>query len=627
VTLRFALVNAAASVLLGVGAIARTAPVLVINPHDTVGPTQVVAAMHAGPEHRVSVDGVYPDNMTVSMDGMRNMASAPAPGAGTCPVVVTGDMSKLATSTVAGGGFGIMGDSGADEYRADDGRGGAYAATTFNWMELLARYRGLDFGRWGSREEPRRTGYEYNWARTGAVTADVIAGGQADGLAAQVAAGNVSTVVLVIGANDFAIWNGTYAAVYNGTVAGNALSAKVNGILANMRLAVEKIQAAGATTMFIATLVDRGTMPSFQAVFPDAAKRQRVTGAIVAINTGIRQIGADRGVNVVDVFSYGSTLLELVDSNGVLHLGGEPISLAEPGDEPHHMVLGDNDHGGTVASGLLANFFISSFTAAGLAVTPFTDQEILNNAGIFPSVPDSDAPSVSISSPLKNAVVSGTLAVTASASDNVRVEGVRFRVDGVNLGAEDTTPPYSVTWVTTTVANGAHTVTATARDAAGNAATATAIVTVSNSSKVHYPGNYSISQGTYGSGSVAAVAADDNSYLAVKGTTSGLTRYATTTFDFQGVARTATILDFTVIAKSSSSSTTVRISAYDFATGVWKQLSSSTIGTTESAKTQSITTNAGAYVDASGKVRLMIQGSKWFSSYTVSYELVRLTAR
>jgi hypothetical protein len=60
---------------------------------------------------------------------------------------------------------------------------------------------------------------------------------------------------------------------------------------------------------------------------------------------------------------------------------------------------------------------------------------------------------------------------------------------------------------------------------------------------------------------------------------------------------------------------------------VWKQLSSSTIGTTESAKTQSITTNAGAYVDASGKVRLMIQGSKWFSSYTVSYELVRLTAR
>ena len=59
--------------------------------------------------------------------------------------------------------------------------------------------------------------------------------------------------------------------------------------------------------------------------------------------------------------------------------------------------------------------------------------------------------------------------------------GVQFRLDGANLGAEDTTSPYSVSWNTTTVANGSHTLTAVARDAPGLTTTSTAVtVTVSN---------------------------------------------------------------------------------------------------------------------------------------------------
>jgi 3-phytase len=59
---------------------------------------------------------------------------------------------------------------------------------------------------------------------------------------------------------------------------------------------------------------------------------------------------------------------------------------------------------------------------------------------------------------------------------------VQFRVDGVNLGSEDTASPYSVSWNTTTVGNGSKTLTAVARDAAGNSSTsAPTAVTVSNS--------------------------------------------------------------------------------------------------------------------------------------------------
>jgi hypothetical protein len=57
---------------------------------------------------------------------------------------------------------------------------------------------------------------------------------------------------------------------------------------------------------------------------------------------------------------------------------------------------------------------------------------------------------------------------------------VQFKLNGVNLGSEDTSAPYGLTWNTTTMANGSHTLSAEARDAAGNRTTATRSVLVSN---------------------------------------------------------------------------------------------------------------------------------------------------
>ncbi|PYS20039.1 MAG: hypothetical protein DMG11_30690, partial [Acidobacteria bacterium] len=95
--------------------------------------------------------------------------------------------------------------------------------------------------------------------------------------------------------------------------------------------------------------------------------------------------------------------------------------------------------------------------------------------------PDSTPPTVSLTAPVNGATVSGTTTVSATASDNVGVVGVQFKLDGANLGAEDTASPYSVSWNTTTASNGSHTLTAVARDAAGNSTTSAAVtVTVSN---------------------------------------------------------------------------------------------------------------------------------------------------
>lgn len=94
---------------------------------------------------------------------------------------------------------------------------------------------------------------------------------------------------------------------------------------------------------------------------------------------------------------------------------------------------------------------------------------------------DTTPPAVSVSAPASNASVSGTISLSANASDNGTLTGVQFRIDGVNVGSEDTTSPYTVSWNSALVANGNHTVTAIARDGAGNTATSASVsISVNN---------------------------------------------------------------------------------------------------------------------------------------------------
>jgi hypothetical protein len=130
---------------------------------------------------------------------------------------------------------------------------------------------------------------------------------------------------------------------------------------------------------------------------------------------------------------------------------------------------------------------------------------------------DLTPPTVSMTAPAAGATVRGSIAVTANASDNVAVAGVQFKLDGANLGAEDTSAPYSVTWNTAAASNGAHSLTAVARDAGGNTVTATAVsVTVDNSAPT-----VSISSPAAGgtvtqSITVSATASDNSAVAGVK---------------------------------------------------------------------------------------------------------------
>ncbi|HWR17313.1 MAG TPA: Ig-like domain-containing protein [Terriglobales bacterium] len=124
-----------------------------------------------------------------------------------------------------------------------------------------------------------------------------------------------------------------------------------------------------------------------------------------------------------------------------------------------------------LTAGALYHYRVRSKDSGGSeAVSPdATFQTVLNV--------DTTPPTVSVVAPGNGTTVNGTISLSSQASDNSGIKSVRFLIDGNPFGATLTTLPYDVSWDTTTVANGTHTISATATDYAGNATNA-AVVTV-----------------------------------------------------------------------------------------------------------------------------------------------------
>ncbi len=119
------------------------------------------------------------------------------------------------------------------------------------------------------------------------------------------------------------------------------------------------------------------------------------------------------------------------------------------------------------------------------------------NQGSAPPV-DTTPPTVSAS----ETGSSGTITLSATASDNVGVTNVEFYVDGVLKGS-DASSPYSMTLDSNTLSNASHSLTAKAFDAANNSATSSAVsFSVNNAVSTQF--NEVESNGTAGTANVVA---------------------------------------------------------------------------------------------------------------------------
>jgi hypothetical protein len=123
----------------------------------------------------------------------------------------------------------------------------------------------------------------------------------------------------------------------------------------------------------------------------------------------------------------------------------------------------------TTAANGSATLQVVAYDAAGNAGASSTLAVTVSNAG--PTTADTTPPIVSIVAPTNGGTVSGTVTVSAQATDNIAVARVEFWINGV-LKATDTSAPYSMNWNTKGL-SGTQTIVARAFDAAGNSASST----------------------------------------------------------------------------------------------------------------------------------------------------------
>jgi Bacterial Ig domain/CHRD domain len=136
-----------------------------------------------------------------------------------------------------------------------------------------------------------------------------------------------------------------------------------------------------------------------------------------------------------------------------------------------------------IRAGTAAAFVLTAGLIAGALLEACTDDsnggEGSSACGTGASNPCFPAPTVSITAPASGAAVNGTVWLTASASvpatDGVTVSSVEFLVDGTMVETT-TTVPYTDEWLSTTVANGQHTITAVVTDSMGTTVTSSPVM-------------------------------------------------------------------------------------------------------------------------------------------------------
>lgn len=110
-----------------------------------------------------------------------------------------------------------------------------------------------------------------------------------------------------------------------------------------------------------------------------------------------------------------------------------------------------------------ATLRVYAYDAAGNYSSATTSVTVANTA-------DTTAPAASIKNPVNGAKVSGTVGITASATDNVAVTKLALYIDGAQV-ASSTSASLSYSWNTRKAASGSHTLEVRANDAAGNSGT------------------------------------------------------------------------------------------------------------------------------------------------------------
>jgi peptidoglycan/xylan/chitin deacetylase (PgdA/CDA1 family)/archaellum component FlaF (FlaF/FlaG flagellin family) len=226
-------------------------------------------------------------------------------------------------------------------------------------------------------------------------------------------------------------------------------------------------------TVFTSNFVVSSTTTIKYRAFDNAGNAEPVNSALIKVDTNppSSTISCNGGSCSGPFKSPVSVVLSASDADS----GVASIRYTTDGSDP------------TATTGTLysAPFTVSSTTTVKYrAFDNIANAESVNSKQIQI---DAAAPSASLTSPQAGDILSGTAALAANASDNVAVDHVDFLVDGQQVGTASSAP-YTFSWNSQSVADGAHTIAARAVDTAGNTATSSAVsVTVANANILKNP--------------------------------------------------------------------------------------------------------------------------------------------
>jgi chitodextrinase len=222
---------------------------------------------------------------------------------------------------------------------------------------------------------------------------------------------------------------------------GNMTSAQVNGLedSTTYYVRVRAYNRMGGTSVYTATLI----VQTLDTIFPGISVTAPVTGTIYTTPQTV-PITANATDNVAV-------------SKVWFKLGGVVVSTDTTTPYEYSWPITGANNGAHTWSATAFDALGNSSTTVGVPVTVNID--ITN-------------PTVAMTAPVAGTTYTTpqTVAITATASDNVAVTKVWFKLGGVVVST-DTTAPYEYSWAITGANNGAHTWSATAFDAMGNSST------------------------------------------------------------------------------------------------------------------------------------------------------------
>lgn len=277
-------------------------------------------------------------------------------------------------------GLMVFGDSLSDEYFEQ-----SYGSYSRNWVPLLVDERGVNVGPQGSWGEPRRHGYQHNWARASANSSHLVAGlslfsGQWQ---SPIIWGQVSHGVLAIGANDFHPTSTAYQSIYDGTWSQTQINDYVASVRDNIDTVVSAIRGTGLP-LVLANVLDYGATPSVRNSYPSATGREAVAAAIMQLNAEIDLLAQQYELPLADLSGLARDIFGTHTAmNSSIEIGGVNINLLTGGTSATNAFVADGVHPHTVLQGVIANLFLTALRRGyGVEVELFTEEELLTNANL-----------------------------------------------------------------------------------------------------------------------------------------------------------------------------------------------------------------------------------------------------